>query len=771
MFLKWKIMLDKLKKYLSDIILNIQLPQIIEGYVRVLREELRALVDANTLASEKLSQRFVPLDVHECYPQDRAIIADEFAKLIRRSASMDFTIAASTTTLCVVLGDTSSEVTELCARWATSLLETNTEQVADRRFPILISHHQLSQTSESPFSQITNRHIREIERNPFDIQEHLLLALTKRGVVNSSQALLSRWLEQGKCVIFLQGLTEALESDLLPQFVEQINLLIAQGNKLVIALDMPQLGNKFYTFIETILSNGKLSPSNVKLFMHIWPAIAREYSLSVYTSRKHFKTLDMTTDFDWSRQFISLKARHYIPRRAFTREQDYVEYVQQKVLLEPATVLSSSSTTFLLGNAGSGKTTLLTKWMLSLIEASEDILSEGTVPIFVTLGQLDTFLERVTRSQFGGGLSNSETSYLSDLDLIDCLQLIIEDNGIPNYARGFLERKLKQGLCVIFLDGFDEIASVEQKEWLAKQVYKLQRFENGNRIIISARVAGFRESLFPSFYYALELAEFERDDIDLFVRSWFADNEKKGEELISIINNDLQLQEIITNPLTLCAVAIIHQHGWYDLPNKRSQLYEYCTETFLRRIDEERHLRRSSYSHELKRSVMESLALELQTSHDRMFSRSLLLSITEKVCERNKTNFLKHQINDVFREIVEYSGVFHQITEEKYSFSHISLQEFLVACAIVKEYRLEILAKNIFDSYWHEVIVFAAGIMDDASDLLIALLRSREDAISSSDQITILLGRCLREARNVSNQDVLDKIYALLIDLARPWEA
>jgi len=137
-----------------------------------------------------------------------------------------------------------------------------------------------------------------------------------------------------------------------------------------------------------------------------------------------------------------------------------------------------------LGGPGSGKTTLLAHLALRCAEGDEALFPESPTPVFIHAGDLNL------SGGFGPGPGGQAKPSKADLaqPLIAAVQMRVSALAAPQVP-GHLMNRLKNGRCVIFLDGLDEMPLrqvTEVAEWLNACLKEFR----GNRVIVAAGVWG-----------------------------------------------------------------------------------------------------------------------------------------------------------------------------------------------------------------------------------------------------------------------------------------
>jgi HEAT repeat protein len=138
-----------------------------------------------------------------------------------------------------------------------------------------------------------------------------------------------------------------------------------------------------------------------------------------------------------------------------------------------------------LGGPGSGKTTLLAHLALRCAEGDEALFPEAPTPVFIHAGDLN--LSGGLGAAMGGQPKPSKADLAQPL--ISAVQMRASALVAPQLP-GHLMNRLKNGRCLIFLDGLDEMPLrqvVEVADWLSACLKEFR----GNRVIAAAGLWGY----------------------------------------------------------------------------------------------------------------------------------------------------------------------------------------------------------------------------------------------------------------------------------------
>ncbi len=218
---------------------------------------------------------------------------------------------------------------------------------------------------------------------------------------------------------------------------------------------------------------------------------------------------------------------------------------------------------FILGKPGAGKTTFMKRVAFNAAEGHID-----KVPIFISLKEWSD----------------------SRLELI---QFIIRQFDICAFpeALSFVEKLLASGDAIVLFDGLDEVNQADGLRSL--QVRAMQNFiekYDTSKCLITCRLAA-NEYTFENFKY-VEMADFDGEQVQQFVKNWFRENEQIGEQFIAEFA-DIQnrhLRELASSPLLLTLLCLSYQET-LGFPQRRVEIYEEAIDALLKKWDASRGIR------------------------------------------------------------------------------------------------------------------------------------------------------------------------------------
>ena len=400
--------------------------------------------------------------------------------------------------------------------------------------------------------------------------------------------------------------------------------------------------------------------------------------------------------------------------------------------------LAGTEKLVILGKPGSGKTVSLKFIALMLargqVGAARLRLEFPYLPVYVRLAQYAERLKDDSGLAFEIFLMESVGPYYCP--------------GTPNIGE-FLQIALDKGLCLLLLDGLDEVGDVgdtliKGKTLRSAVLTEVQRFSRQrcqpdcqNRIIVTSRLEGYRRGDLQDFD-EMELSTLAMpDEVREFLLRWFAAHEQKNhpglasqdyyraaqasvEPLMSDILRSASIQRLAINPLLLTILAMIHKLGT-RLPNERVRLYQIVTQTMIESWRQAQNIRSLSIYQVLPVSriapMLASLAYWVHENEPGgvMPEKDWQTRIKHLLVE--KDDELKDEkaaeLAEMFmRHAREEVGLLIERSPGQIGFFHLTLEEYLAGVEIAtrkESERRAMIKKHWANPRWREVLLLAAG--------------------------------------------------------------
>jgi hypothetical protein len=387
--------------------------------------------------------------------------------------------------------------------------------------------------------------------------------------------------------------------------------------------------------------------------------------------------------------------------------------------LRADTMLGRARRTLIIGQAGSGKTTLL-QW-LAVRSAQGDFSGplagwRDTVPFYVPL-----------RRYVGRGLPAPEE-----------FPLAVGRNLTHEMPSGWVHGLLREGRALVLMDGVDEMPE-EQREPVRAWLADLARDFPEARYVVTSRPAAVGEAWLEALgFTAAELQPMSTSDVREFIRQWHAavasevidadessDLARYEQSLINAIDADRHLRALTVSPLLCALVCALNRERRTQLPRDRMEIYEAALDMLLERRDRERgvELAQNPLTRTDKSLVLQDIAFWLIRNG---WSDAPADRVAGQVA-RSLVHLHKVSADppDVFRDLMERSGLLREPAVGRIDFIHRTFQEYLAAKAAVDNDEIGQLIANAHDDQWREVVVMAAGhaLPDQCAELLRGLLK------------------------------------------------
>lgn len=250
----------------------------------------------------------------------------------------------------------------------------------------------------------------------------------------------------------------------------------------------------------------------------------------------------------------------------------------------------------------------------------------------------------------------------------------------------------KASHILLALDGFDEVANIEMRSALVKEITKSSsRLMNAGgysvQTIVTSRPAAFAKSVrFPREQWAyFELLPLERGHVDSYTEKWMTAKSLKASEKASLVRvleeklKEAHTQYLAKNPMQLTILLSLINNRGASLPEKRTALYDAYMDMFFSRESEKSDIVRDN--RELLVDIHRFLAWKLQTSAENGDNgsiehgalRVLLFSYLDEQGEDTSI------VSALFDGIIERVGALVSRVQETYEFEVQPLREYFAA--------------------------------------------------------------------------------------------
>jgi hypothetical protein len=414
----------------------------------------------------------------------------------------------------------------------------------------------------------------------------------------------------------------------------------------------------------------------------------------------------------------------YIDLSVVRRDRGQLRAVGDKDTASPSvrradSVLAEEHLALIMGTAGSGKTTLL-QW-LAVRGARGDFpgplaVLNGTVPFFIPLRR---YVDR-------------ELPFPQDFPLAVGAHIVHE------MPPGWVHELLRAGQALILVDGVDEMPEGQRgrvRAWLADLV---QTF-GSSRFVVTSRPAAVGEGWLDGLRFTTaELQQMSVSNVAEFVRQWHAavgaellDADEKAalagyeRSLLAAIDTDRHLRALAVSPLLCALLCALNRERRTHLPADRMETYAAALDMLLVRRDAERGVASGGVilTRSDKVQLLQDIAFWLVRNGWTDAPAERVIGQIARTAQQLRDADADPQ--DVFRSLLERSGLLREPSVGRIDFVHRTFQEYLAGKAAAEDDEIGLLVKNAHDAQWREVVVMAAGHAqpEQCAELLTGLLR------------------------------------------------
>jgi len=373
----------------------------------------------------------------------------------------------------------------------------------------------------------------------------------------------------------------------------------------------------------------------------------------------------------------------------------------------------------LTGGAGSGKSTLgqfiTTALAYACDSAAEkrekvnglDLMGTSWIhgellPIYVSLRDF------CNAKTFPSSLTRSNASSL--------LNYIKENAGsfAPHLEAYLTNTKVNTHGTLLVLDGLDEVYAEKDRMIIRQTIEKWVDTFPTCRVLVTSRTYAYHKNAkwrLSERFKSAELAPFTRKQIVAYIERWYCmaastrpsslggpnqatvNATHLAQDLKQNIHVNKSLLPLARHPLMLALLTLIHE-DYKNLPNKRAELYAQTVELLDRwnipSPSDKLHEKLAHLDLERMRAALKMIAFDLhsqQESYQRYPSTIKRSQLIEKLGFQDKVgDGLGARVADVADYLATRNGILVSDTHEHYRFPHLSIQEYLCACALIEFY-------------------------------------------------------------------------------------
>ena len=342
--------------------------------------------------------------------------------------------------------------------------------------------------------------------------------------------------------------------------------------------------------------------------------------------------------------------------------------------------------------------------------------SEDLFPSSLAGSTSENLLQYVKRST--GKLGDHLEAYLTGTEPLggneNARSAQAEQQARPRHEHGASLTQAPAYGSLLVLDGLDEVYEVEDRIILQRIIENWADRFPSCRVIVTSRTYAYRHDSrwrLSERFASAELAPFTWTQVKTYIERWYANvaenrpsalggravagkqSESMAADLYKAIRENRALWPLARQPLMLALLTLIHE-DYKQLPDKRAELYEHTVELLDRwnipSPADKLHEKLANINLDRMRAALKLIAFELhseQKSYQRyptIIDRARLLD--KLMQQQSQGGGLGAGIEDVLEYLATRNGILVADSPNLYRFPHLTIQEYLAACALLEFY-------------------------------------------------------------------------------------
>ena len=330
-----------------------------------------------------------------------------------------------------------------------------------------------------------------------------------------------------------------------------------------------------------------------------------------------------------------------------------------------------------------------------------------------------------------------------------------------------IQESIKANNTLFLIDGLDEEIDSGRRIQIVRAIEEFVSRYPENRYIITSRIAGYSMAALSLGFDHFVINPFGKEQILNFLKNWYkaiGDGEEAN-ALFNTIKDSPPLFKLATNPLLLTIMALLHYQGGARLPHRRVDLYTYIIDALAETWNAVRSLSgrpidlwlgSRRLDRHLAERILSPIAFEIHKKNPG--------GLMEKTYLRNKiaSYFIEYEgikkpkaeqiAQDFINLIKEQVGILIEKGIDRFSFTHLSFEEYLAAkyLASLENVKEEAL-KYLYNPRFEEVILLTAALL--AGERAEGFVRAIYEYDGELDKILrrslVMAARCLTDEVDV----------------------
>ena len=260
------------------------------------------------------------------------------------------------------------------------------------------------------------------------------------------------------------------------------------------------------------------------------------------------------------------------------------------------------------------------------------------------------------------------------LSLEDLIFTSVRDGAIVQEVTDFVTAHQGQGVLFIF-DGFDELSEEMREKSLVCDIITGHLAPHSSFMVTTRPISA--ESLYHCVDRRVEISGFGKEEVEKFIREYFASNPSEGEKLLSTLSRRPHIMNLCFTPLLLLMVCYVTSLS-DDSPELLLSLHQLFECVIIHTIN-----------HNLKRLGRKERTGSLKDVIQLFPSFNRLIQLALEGIEKDTIIFsdLDFEVDSAFHGLFNCVKAQNQfgIISCTWHFLHLTLQEFMAALAVAKK--------------------------------------------------------------------------------------